>query len=152
MNGDGIFYVLLVTDGIALEYPPELYQGYRRARLEAERWAWILSGTGWLEIQQPLADRWSVGDRDVRLLAVPWTRESSPPSWIGQYWSEDGVPDPEALPFIDREEAVAWVVEAPEGAAALVETIDKPWFVSATYRFGSEEAYAIASLAKFVTG
>lgn len=151
MNDDRMLYVLLVTDGVALEYPPEIYFNKERALLEAERWAWFLSGTGWLEILQPFPGRWSVGDRDVRLLTIPWAQDSSPPSWIGQYWTEDGLPDPEAVPFADREEAMAWVMEPPEGATPSIDTIDKPWFVGATYWFGDEEAYAIASLAKLVS-
>lgn len=145
-------YAVIVTDGVALEYPPELYDSRARAILEAERWAWILSGTGWLEISRPFGERWVVGDRDVRLVRLTTHSESESEHWIGQYWTEDGVPDPEALLFGSREAAMSWVLEPPFGADPATETIDKPWFVSATYRFGQDEAYAVASLAKRIIG
>jgi hypothetical protein len=150
MNDSSSWFALIITDGVALEYPPELYESHTRAQLEGERWAWILSGTGWLEVERPFEGRWRVGDRDVRLVPVTLEREVKGELWLAQYWTEDGVPDPEALVLSDRDEALAWVREPPCGADRTVETIDLPWFVSATYRFGGEEAYAIASLAKRV--
>ena len=93
-----------------------------------------------------------MGDRDVRLVPVTLEREANGELWIAQYWTEDGVPDPEALVLSDRDEALAWVREPPRGADPAVETTEMPWFVSATYWFSGEEAYAIASLAKRVVG
>jgi hypothetical protein len=145
-------YVVIVTDGVALEYPPELYNSRPRATLEAERWAWILSGTGWLEVDRPFDGRWRVGGRDVRLLRVVTDGKRDSAHWIGQYWTADGMPDPEALLLGSRTDALTWVLEPPIGAGPAIETVDKPWFVSATYRFGDEEAYAVASLAKCITG
>lgn len=145
-------FVVIVTDRVALEYPPELYDSHSRASLEAERWAWILSGTGWLDIDRPFDGRWRVGDRDVRLVPVRLEGRAAGQSWIGQYWTEDGVPDPEALVLSDRDDAIAWVREPPHGSDPAIETIEMAWCVSATYRFGGEEAYAIASLAKHIIG
>ena len=87
-------YAVLVTDGVALEYPPELYETEPQATFEAERWAWVLSGTGWLEVERPFDGRWRVGDRDVRLLRVATVGMSGRGYWVGQYWATDGVPDP----------------------------------------------------------
>ena len=143
-------YVLVVTDGVAPEYPPELYVSRARAELEAERWAWILSGTGWLDVKRPFGGRWVVGDRDVRMVQVSVPFDSLSDIWIAQFWSEDGVPDPEALALGSREEALAWVLEPPWGAEAEIDRVEEPWFVSGTYRLGSEEAYAVASLAKYI--
>ena len=145
-------YAIIVTDGVALEYPPELYQSHARAQLEAERWAWILSGTGWLEIDRPFEGRWSVGDRDVRLVPVTTKGETQEALWIGQYWTQGGLPDPEALVLSGREEALEWVREPPHGADPAAETTELPWFVSTTYRVAGEESYAIASLARYVVG
>ena len=91
-----------------------------------------------------------MGDRDVRLVPVTIERDEHGPLWIGQYWTHDGVPDPEALVLSNRDDALAWVREPPRGSDSAVETTEMPWFVSATYRFGGEEAYAIASLAKCI--
>ncbi len=75
-------YAIIVTDGVALEYPPELYETHARARLEAERWAWILSGTGWLEVDNPFEGRRRVADRDVRLVLVTLEREAKGELWV----------------------------------------------------------------------
>lgn len=152
MSRPPVLFAVIVTEGVALEYPPELYKTRSRAILEAERWAWILSGTGWLEVERPFGGRWTVGDRDVRLLEILTDVEPRNDNWVGQYWTKDGVPDPEALLLGSRDDALSWVVEPPVGAGPAIETIDKPWFVSATYGFGDEEAYAVASLAKYIAG
>jgi hypothetical protein len=92
-----------------------------------------------------------VGDRDVRLVTVVADVASGGTLWLCEYWTKDGYPDPEALVLGSRNEAREWVLEPPPGAEP-VGSIDKPWFVAATYRFGDEEAYAVASLAKCIIG
>jgi hypothetical protein len=143
-------YAVNVTDGVAPEYPPELYDSLQRATLEAERWAWILSGTGWLDVERPVEGRWVIGDREVRLVPVQTEAPATNELWIGQFWQKDEEPDPEALVLESRDDAISWVAEGPI-RAPVIETTEKPWFVSATYRLGGEEAHAIASLAKHVS-
>ena len=63
-------WALLVTEGVVTLYPPELYLRLQRAVLEAECWAWILSGNGLIEVSRPSDDRWEVDERDVRLVEV----------------------------------------------------------------------------------
>ncbi len=143
-------FALIVTDGVALEYPPELYLRRARAELEAERWAWILSGSGWLEIERPLEDRWVVGDRDVRLVPVGVEPTQAGEYWVAQYWTRDGALDPEAVVVSGREAAIEWVLQPPPGVEPPSETVDMPWFVAATYPIRGEDSYAIASLAKLI--
>lgn len=143
-------WALLVTGGTVIEYPPELYADEHRAIEEAERWAWVLSGAGWLEIQQPFPGRWQVGERDVRLVPIASPAEPSTVCWIGTFWDRNGTPDPEALLLSGREHALAWVLRPPAGSDSSVETQETPWFVSATYVNHGEEEYAVAHLAKLV--
>ena len=42
-------WVVLVTDGTVVSYPPEIYHSSSRASMEAERWAWLSSGEGLVE-------------------------------------------------------------------------------------------------------
>jgi hypothetical protein len=128
-------HVVFVTDGVALEYPPELYARKERAELEAERWAWFLSGSGWLDIERPFTGRWTIGDRDVSMVEV--VADASAESWVAQFRTRDGYLDPEAIIF--------------HGVLAPTEVVELPWFIAATYRIRGEDAYAIASLAKVVT-
>ena len=62
---------MLITDGTIVEFPPEVYSSRVRARLEAERWAWVLLGGGWVDVLIFFSDRWQIGDRDVWLVIVP---------------------------------------------------------------------------------
>lgn len=75
-------WVILITDGTVIEYPPEAYESAEQARNEARRWAWVLSGMGWLPIEESAHDRWVVGDRDVRLVQADgegdWSGRSGP--------------------------------------------------------------------------
>ena len=142
-------HVVLVTDGTVIEYAPEIYVSSERAALEAERWAWILSGGGWLPVERPFDGRWVVGDRDVRIVVAEAPSDASGSLWVGTYWSEDGLPDPEAVLLEGREAAVDWVQDAGD-LGPVVATIDRPWFVGATYAWGDDEAYAVAHLGKRV--
>lgn len=122
-------WVLLVTGGTVIEYPPELYLDPVRATDEAERWAWILSGAGWAEIERPFAARWEVGDRSVRLveIAVP-AASSLSGAWVGTFWDRSGAPDPEALLLESRDEAGRWVRDPPVGANPAARMEEQPWF------------------------
>jgi hypothetical protein len=144
-------WALIVTGGTVIEYPPELYADRARAVQEAERWAWVLSGAGWAEIERPFTGRWEVGEHDVRLVEA----ESTMPvgygqRWVGTFWDRSGSPDPEAIVFDSRNAAREWVLEPP-GFDPPIQTQELDWFVSATYLRGGEEEYAVAHLAKVVS-
>jgi hypothetical protein len=143
-------WVLLITDGTVIEYPPELYGSYQRATFEAERWAWVLSGAGWSEIERPFEGRWSIADKDIRLVPIDAEASSFIEPWIGTFWTRDGAPDPEAIVFANREDAGDWVVMPPEGAASSVPETSLPWLLSVTHRRGDDEEYSVAHRAKVV--
>lgn len=143
-------WALLVTGGTVIEYPPELYADLARAVLEAERWAWVLSGAGWSEIERPFPGRWEVGERGVRLIEAELTMPVGyGQRWVGTFWDRSGNPDPEAIVFDSKNAAREWVLESP-GSSPAIETQELDWFVSATYVRGGEEEYAVAHLAKIV--
>ena len=142
-------YVLLITDGTAIEYPPEIYREVERGRLEAERWAWVIAGGGWQEVTEVFADRWEVAGRDIRLVPTS-AQELSETSWVGTYWTDDGYPEPEAVLFSDRESARQWALDDPRGQQP-TDFAEQPWWFAATYRRSNgEEAYAVAWLGKLV--
>ena len=147
---NGRAWVVLVTDGTVIAYPPEIYRQRSRAVLESERWAWVLAGEGMLKIERPFDDRWSVADRDVRLVEVDW-RASIDVPWIGTYWTRDGAPDPEAVVLEDEVDARAWVRESPRPGLVEPQTFDNAWFSVAAYTVRGEEEYAVAHLAKVVS-
>jgi hypothetical protein len=146
----GPLWALLVTGGTIIEYPPELYVDEDRATNEAERWAWVLSGAGWLEIERPFPGRWQIGEHDVRLASLRPAVATSNPWWIGTFWDRGGMPDPEALLLPGRQEALDWVRRPPVGSDSAIEMQETDWFLSATYLSHGEEEYAVAHLAKLV--
>jgi hypothetical protein len=86
-------FIIMITDGQAIEYPPEIYLDRRQAEREAEHWAWALSGAGEFEVQHPFEDRWEVGIRDVRLVPVDCEEfDSGHEWWVGLHWTKDGFP------------------------------------------------------------
>ena len=137
-------WVILITDGTVIEYPPEGYDSVDHARSEARRWAWILSGMGWLPIEESQEDRWSVGDRDVRLVRGEGTGD-----WVGTFWTWDGYPDPEAALFSGRAAASTWVT-TPIDTLEPLSVTENDWAIVATFERGGEEAYAVAHRLKRV--
>jgi hypothetical protein len=131
-------WVILITDGTVIEYPPEAYKTVEQARDEAARWAWVISGMGWLPIEDA-SDRWHVGDRDVRL--VPADGEGT---WVGTFWTWDGYPDPEATLLRDRSEARSWVTAPLHGSLEPITIEENDWMIVATFERKEEEAYAVA--------
>jgi hypothetical protein len=138
-------WVILITDGTVIEYPPEAYESAEQARSEAQRWAWIVSGMGWLAIEESADNRWLVGDREVRVV-----RADGDGAWVGTFWTWDGYPDPEATLLINRAQARTWVTCSLHNALkpSLVE--ENEWMIVATYDRGGEEAYAVAHRLKRV--
>jgi hypothetical protein len=136
-------WVILITDGMVVEYPPEAYESAQIARNEARRWAWIISGMGWTPIEETADDRWAVGDRDVRLVHVDGEGE-----WVGTFWTWDGYPDPEAVLLEDRAAARAWVTAPLHEVLAPVAVEENEWMIVATFDRRGEEAYAVAHLLK----
>jgi hypothetical protein len=140
-------WVILVTDGTVIDYPPEAYLSRETARNEARRWAWIISGMGWIPIEEPEDDRWTVDDRDVRLVHV-----EGEGGWVGTFWTWDGYPDPEATLLEDRTTARAWVTAPLHDVLAPVAVEENDWMIIATFDRGGEEAYAVAHVLKRVGG
>jgi hypothetical protein len=138
-------WVVFVTDGTVIEYPPEIYATAEGARREARRWAWIISGMGWLPVEEAADDRWTVGDRDVRLIHVDGEGE-----WVGTFWTWDGYPDPEATLFPGRSAARAWVTAPLHDVLEPVSVDENDWMMVATFEREGEEAYAVAHLLKRV--
>lgn len=131
--------MILVTDGTVIEYAPESYETAEQARDEAQRWAWILSGMGWLPVEESAEDRWEVGDRDVRLV-----RADGEGDWVGTFWTWSGYPDPEAILLGGRAEAHSWVTAPLDGEMEPVTIEENDWMIVATFELGEEEAYAVA--------
>ena len=141
-------WVILVTDGTAIEFAPELYASHEHATDEAHRWAWLLSADGAAEIHEPFDGRIRVGIRDIRVVEVVGGSRAVDP-WVGTYWTSDGYPDPEAVLLFGRADAEAWATSPIDGLAPTsVET--SPWHIAATFLSRGEEAYAVAHLAKEV--
>lgn len=125
-----------------IEYAPEAYVSYEQAVDEARRWTWILSGMGWLTATEPFPNRWSVADRDIRLVEA-----AGEGTWVGTFWTWDGYPDPEAALFPGRAEARSWAVAPITGLEATSVT-ENAWSVVATFERNNEEAYAVANRLK----
>ena len=132
-------WVILITDGTVIEHVPEGYETAQQAQDEADRWAWILSGMGWLPIEKPVDDRWEVGDRDVRLV-----RAEGEGDWVGTFWTWDGYPDPEATLLEGRAEARSWATASLDDAFEPAAIEENDWMIAATFERGGEEAYAVA--------
>lgn len=124
-------WVVLVTGGTVVEYPPELYLDRERGEEEAERWAWILSGAGWVDVKRPFVGRWQVNDRWVRLVEISLPSSASLEElWIGTYWDRDGNPDPEARILRGRAAAKKWVDMPPFDYASPAYFEARPWYMA----------------------
>jgi hypothetical protein len=74
-------WIVLVSDGTRIEYPPEVFAKESTARREAYRWAWSMSGSG-TPSRMRSSVGWSAGIRDV--LVIPAGLEGSAPDkcWV----------------------------------------------------------------------
>ena len=136
----GEWWVLLVTDGLTVELPPELYRNRDSAEREGDRWAHLLSMRTGDRIERPFEGRWEIGDHWIRLVNS-YLPEEGADVWVGTYWGRDGSPEPEAALFAAAADARAWALEPAPGRLSY-ETHETPWSIAVTYkvRGGDEEA------------
>jgi hypothetical protein len=148
ISSDDDWWVLLVTDGCTVEYPPEVYVDERLAESEAERWSRLLATDGQARIERPFPGRWEIGDHWVRLIPVR-TEEGMEEMWVGTYWTWHGFPEPEAELFASAEAAREWALTPPPGGL-VVEVLQNPWMVGASYRVRDGQEEAVAHRAKVI--
>ncbi len=141
-------WVVMITDGTVIAFPPEIYEVQEAAVSEAERWRQTLAHLKGHEVETGEGPPWEVGDLMVRLVQLGGSAAQLDGAWIGTYWTADGYPDPEALLLADRTAALAWVLEPPAGFEPAIDVNASQWFVSATYMDRGEETYAVASQAR----
>jgi hypothetical protein len=67
-----VLWIVLVSDGDRIEYPPEVFASESVARREAYRWAWSMSSSG-SSVRVKHAAGWSAGIRDILVI----------PGWAG---------------------------------------------------------------------
>lgn len=149
MLSDPQRWVLLVTEGLVIRYPPEIYHELAVAEREGERWSWLLSIESRTPVERPFEGRWQVGDHWVRLVEADLFEDTAEEIWVGTYWTRDGVPDPEAELFTSREEARGWVIR-PMPGRVLHALHELPWSVSTAFQIRDEQEEASAHLAKVV--
>ncbi len=135
-------WIIFVTDGTVIEYPPEAYNTLAAATSEARRWALTLS-RGREEIEEVAPDRWRVADRDVRIVRGVGTGE-----WVGTFWTWDGYPDPEAILFKSWTDARAWAVAPLHEVLEPHDVEETEWSVAATFVRSGKEAYAVVNRLK----
>lgn len=144
-------WVLLVTDGTILEFPPELYVDLSLATREAMRWAEILAMGNRRLIRRPFEGRWEVGPRDIRLVPAQLAQSlAGREPWVGTHWTRDGYPDPEAVLLPGRIEAKAWA-ESPYRGEVPVEVHDHGHELVAVFGVGDREEYSRVTRLKQVT-
>jgi hypothetical protein len=69
--------------------------------------------------------------------------------WVGTYGTRHGYPDPEAELFVNAQTAKEWALTPPAGAL-VVEAIQNPWMVGASYRVRDGQEEAVAHRAKVI--
>jgi len=65
-----VLWIVLVSDGDRIEYPPEVFARESTARREAYRWAWSMSSSG-SAFRVRHVDGWAAGIRDVLVVSMP---------------------------------------------------------------------------------
>lgn len=146
-------WVVMVTDGTVVAFPPEIYGSLEVAVSEAERWKQTLSERCGGQAESRGGPPWQVGDFTIRLIersAYASDTFTSTSTWVGTYWTADGYPDPEVELLPNRAAALAWVQDPPVGFERAVDTEESEWSVVSTYLDRGEETYAVAHRAKLV--
>jgi hypothetical protein len=140
-------WLVLVTDGLTIAFPPEVYRLPHHAEEEGERWAWLLAQGRQDAIKRPFEGRWEIDDHWVRLLHLQGIDDDASELWIGTYWTRGGYPDPEAETFSNHDEAREWALQ-PASGRVLTEVSETPWSTAVTFRVRDYEEYAVVHRAK----
>lgn len=152
--GDGeviAYWVVLVTDGTAIEFAPELYRSRPHAESEARRWAWIVSSDELVDVRQQSSDRFEVGIRDVCIIAAGIRGDSVPQEpWVGAEWTLGSYPMSRAAVFGGRSEAEAWLSSRSDVPGHVLQLEANEWHIAVRHVTGGTEAHAVASRAKYV--
>lgn len=102
-------WAVLLTDGTAVEYAPEVYTSRALAIQEAERWAWFSSKRGAVPVHRPSSARWQVGTRDVLVIEVDLPGSGLATGvWVVGVWSTGYQPE-QVVVVRDRQSALAWL-------------------------------------------
>lgn len=141
----GVAWVLLVTDGQAIEFPPELYRSPSLAHAEAEHWAWFLSSPGGFAARRPFADRWEVGIRDIRVIELSAQAHiETNDAWVGTHWTRHGYAEPEGVFLESRQVARDWVESPPASDPASGVLHEGEWMISCSFGTGDREEQSVA--------
>jgi len=147
----GVAWVLLVTDGLAIEFPPEFYRSPSLAHAEAEHWAWCLSSPGGFAVRRPFAGRWEVGIRDIRVIELSVRADiDANDAWVGTHWTRHGYPEPDGVFLESRQAARHWVESPPAPDSTSGALHEGEWMVSCTFGTGDREEESVAHRLKVV--
>jgi hypothetical protein len=145
------FLALLVSEGMSIAFPPEVYRARHKAEREMTRWAQALETVATTPAVTPFSGRREIGDYWVRLVDAEGTPSSASALWVCTFWTTDGYPDPEALLVQGRARARDWVRQPLSEALPPVSWSSGEWSETATFIDKGEECTAEAHLAKIVT-
>jgi len=143
--------VLLVSEGLSVAFPPEVYRARHKAEREMVRWAQALEAVATTPAISPFSGRREIGDYWVRMVEAEGTPSSVSALWVCTFWTTDGYPDPEALLLQGRARARDWVRKPLSGVLPPVNWSSGDWSETATFIDKGEECTAEAHLAKIVT-
>jgi hypothetical protein len=141
----------MITEGLTIAFPPELYSARDQALTEGRRWANALTSIGGGRVSEPWPGRWQVGDVWITLVEedLPDMTDHPWSPWVGTCWTPDGYPDPVALIFGSRIGARRWVTE-PIGDLRPTERMSSNTRELALFPARSGEYVVEAHLAKVV--
>jgi hypothetical protein len=108
-------WVLLITEGLTIAFPPELYSARSQALGEGQRWADALASIVGAGASTPWLGRWEIGDLWISVVEEDLPASTDIP-WVGTCWTPHGHPDPEALILGSQAQARRWVREPIDGA------------------------------------
>jgi hypothetical protein len=148
---DQSFLVLLVSEGLSVAFPPEVYLARHKAEREMIRWSEALEAVATTPAIAPFSGRREIGDYWVRLVDAEGTPSSTSALWVCTFWTTDGYPDPEALLVQGRARARDWVRQPLSGVLPPASWSSGEWSETATFIDKGEECTAEAHLAKIVT-
>jgi hypothetical protein len=128
-------WVVAITEGTELRFPPEVYPTLSRATHEAYHWRWFLSRADEAKSTEVTEGHWRVGRVHVHL--APATLPSSPPGlelWVG-FQTRGPASQPRFALFASRGEARTWVLSG----SRLMKRASREQPLCTTAQYGSDK-------------